>query len=58
MRKLNADLMLLKANKSVLLMSVVPLLATVALRRSSASGRIRMIPYTPLVTPSTVGAAT
>ena len=58
MRKRNADLMLPKASKSALLMSVVPNLATVALPKSSASGRTRMILYTPLVTPSTVDAAT
>ena len=58
MRKLNADLMLLKASKSALLTSVVLNSATAALPRSSASGKIRMILYTPLVTPSTVDAAT
>ena len=54
MRKLSVDHMLPRASKNALSMYAVPNLATAALPRNSANGRIKMIQYILRVTPSMV----
>lgn len=57
MRKLNVDHMLPKGSKNALSTSAVPNLATAALLRSSANGKIKTIQYILSVTPSMVDVA-